>query len=125
MPPQEIEGQLDGEKLMPLVCRPHGAQRLFALSVKSAAQGNKNSFLLVETDTAFPFEVQADFNTVRMKTAAPIKFLVCFEVVPFKTDPHAAHAAVQMPPSIANSAPNRAFRERNHDAIFSGVAVCK
>ena len=117
MPPQEIERQLDGEELMPLVRRPDGAQRLFALSVKSAAQGNKNSFLLVETDTAFPFKVQADFNAVRMKTTAPIEFLMCFEVVPLETHARAAHAAMQMPPTVANRTPHRTFRERRHDAF--------
>ena len=37
MPPQEIEGQFDGKKLMPLVRRPQGVQRLFTLPVKSTA----------------------------------------------------------------------------------------
>ena len=118
VPPQKIKGHLDGEKLMPLVRRPRGAQRLFAPPVKSGGQRRENGFLLVETDTAFAFEVQADLDAVRMKTPAPIEFLVRLEVVPLETHARAAHAAVQMPPAVANSAPRRTFGERGRDADF-------
>jgi len=39
--------------------------------------------------------------------------------MPFKTNTRAAHAAVQVPPAVADRAPHRAFRERGHAGTFT------
>jgi len=86
-------------------------QRLFALPIKSTAQGNKNNFLFVGTAPSFAFKIQTDFNAAGVKTPAPIEGFARFEVVPLKTHPGAAHAAMHLPLPRANRLPYRAFCE--------------
>ena len=71
----------------------------------------------VETDAAIAFEVQADFDAAGMKTFAPVEFLVRLEIMPLKAHARATHAAVQMPPAVADRAPRRAFGERGATLI--------
>ena len=118
MPPQKIKRHFDGEKLMPLVRLPRRAQRLFPAPVKSGGQRRERGFAAVESDPPVAFEIQADFDAAGMKAFAPIEFLARLEVVPLETHARAAHAAVQMPPAVANRAPRRTFGEHGRDADF-------
>lgn len=56
-----------------------------------------------------------------MKTFTPIKFLAHREVVPLEAQARAAYASVQMPPTITDGMPGRAFGERRRDAKFGRV----
>ena len=109
---------------MPLVRRTRGAQHLFAAPVKSGGQRRECGFLFVETDAAIAFEVQANLDAAGMKTFAPVEFFVrTFEIMPLEAHARATHAAVQMPPAIADRAPRGAFGERGRDIDFSRIAV--
>ena len=112
MPPLKIERHFNGEKLMPLVRLPHRAQWLFAAPVKSGGQRRERSFLFVEINAAIAFKVQANFNAAGMKTYSPIKFIARLKIMPLETHARAMHAAVQMPPAVANRAPCRTFGEQ-------------
>jgi hypothetical protein len=100
---------------MPLVRLPCRAQWLFAAPVKSSGQWCERGFIFIESNLPIAFEIQADFDAAGMKTLALIEFPVRLEVVPLKTHACAAHAAMQMPPTIANRAPHRSFCERRRD----------
>ena len=107
---------------MPLLRLPRRAQRLFAAPVKADGQRRERSFLAVEGDAAVAGEIQADLDAARMKTFAPVKFRVRLEVVPLETHACPAHAAVQMPPALANRSPRRAFGEHGSNGEFHSIA---
>jgi hypothetical protein len=65
-----------------------------------------------------------------MKTFTPIKFLTHREVVPLEAQARAGYAAVQMPPTVTDGMPRRAFGERRRNAKFGRVvdfdlALCR
>ena len=121
MPPQEIERHFDGEKLVPLIRLPGRAQQLFAAPVKAGGQRRERNFLAVEGDVPVAGKVQADLDAAGMKTFAPVKFRVRFEIVPLEAHARAAHAAVQMPPAVANRMPRRTFGERRRHGEFRRI----
>jgi hypothetical protein len=55
---------------------------------------------------------------VVFKAFTPIKFLAHREVVPLEAQARAGYASVQMPPTITDGMPSRAFGERRRDAKF-------
>src|SRR5208337_1593575 len=100
MPSQKIKRHLDGEKSMPLLRLPRGPQGLFAAPVKSNRQRRKHRLALVVRDPSVAFEIQADLDAAGMKTPAPVKFHIRFEVMPLKARAPVRQTAVQMPPAI-------------------------
>jgi hypothetical protein len=122
MPPEKIKRHFDREKLMPLArraCRPQG---LLPPPVKSRRQPPEYGVRPVETDSPLPFQVQADFNGAGMKTSSPIKLRARLEIMPLEADPGAEHAAMQMPPPLADLPPRRNFCEYRRDIKFNDVA---
>jgi hypothetical protein len=122
VPPQKIIGHFYGEKLMLLIRLPRGGQSFCAAPVKPDCQWRECGLVIVDGDAAVAFAIQADFDAAGMKTFTPIKFLTHREVVPLEAQAHAGYAAVQMPPTITDGMPSRAFGEGRHDAEF-GRAV--
>ena len=124
MPPQKFKRHFYGEKLVALVCLARRAQRLLAAPVKPGSQRRENNFIFVQRDFSAAFEIQADFDAARMKGFSPVEFAAgSFEVVPFEARARVRHAAMQMPPALANRAPRRAFAKCGHAAVFSVVAI--
>ena len=108
---------------MALVRRARCGQNLFAAPVKSGSQRREHSLGFVVADAAFAFEVQADLDAAGMETFAPVEFRVRLEIVPLETHARAAHAAVQMPPAVADASPQGAFGERGRGGGFARCAV--
>jgi len=104
---------------MLLIRLPRGGQSFFAASIKPDGQRRECGFVIVDGDAAVAFAIQADFDAAGMKTFTPIKFLTHREVVPLEAQARAGYAAVQMPPTITDGMPRRAFGERTRDAKFS------
>jgi hypothetical protein len=61
--------------------------------------------MLVDRPTTL--EIDANLETLRMKTSRPIEGLGTFKVMPFHTDPFSGQAAKQRPPLPFNASPNR------------------
>jgi hypothetical protein len=120
--PQKIEGHFDGEKLMPLIGRARRAQNLFAAPVKPDRQRRERHFIFAERDPAVAFKIQANLDAARMKRFSPIKLRAgSFEIVPLEARARMCDAAVQMPPAIADRAPERTLGKRGK--IFRVTAL--
>jgi hypothetical protein len=121
MPPQKIIRHFYGKKLMLLIRLPRGGQNFFAASIEPDCQWRECGFVIVDGHAAVAFAIQADFDAAGMKAFTPIKFLAHREVVPLEAQARTGYAAVQMPPTITDGMPSRAFAERRRDAKFGRV----
>jgi hypothetical protein len=50
-------------------------------------------------------EIQTELQAIRMKSASPIKGMLCVKIMPFNGDPDFVHVAVQRTPSIFHFTP--------------------
>jgi hypothetical protein len=121
VPPQKIIGHFHGEKLMLLICLARGRQSFCAAPIEPDCQRRECGFVIVDGDPAVAFTIQANFDAAGMKTFTPIKFLAYRKVVPLEAQARAGYAAVQMPPTVTDRMPCRAFGERRRDAKFGFV----
>ena len=106
---------------MLLIRLPRGGQNFFAASIEPDCQWRECGFVIVDGHAAVAFAIQADFDAAGMKTFTPIKFLAYREVMPLEAQARAGYAAVQMPPTVTDRMPCRAFGERRRDAKFGFV----
>jgi len=118
VPAQKNKRHFHGEKLVALAGCANRPQGLFPAPVKPHRQRRNGRLPARAAHTPVAFQIQAHFQAVRMKTSAPVKFPYHREIMPFKTDPVPAHAAVEVPPPVPHRPPDRSFGEHRRDGWF-------
>lgn len=111
MAADKIERHLHGQKLVLLPPDSGSRQGSFPPAIQAHHQRLQSHGRHRAADARFPREIQANLQTLRMKTTPPIKLLRCREIMPLETDSQMPNIPMQMPPARADGSPDGSLRK--------------
>ena len=104
---QKRAGKFHRQKLVPLIGRAPGGERLLFAMVKTNSVGFKFHPPVLALDKAVPVEIQTQLHAGGMKARGPVEFAPRKKIVPLDT---VTRAAENCRTAVASPCPRRATR---------------
>lgn len=102
-----------------------GVNVCIAAAVKRRRCRGDLKFLSITLNNPLSAKVDADFETLGMKTARPMHWLVCNEVMPLDAKSGVAEASMKRFPAVGDGSPSIPFAELGRGFSCTARLVCR